>query len=361
MMDINWDNIRKKIDEALEDKVFPGGVLQVLHKGKSLFKESFGVRDYIDYKAVTLSTVYDLASLTKPLATTLAMMNLCGNKVIDIDKHLSFYIKEVVGEKKNISISQLLSHSSGLPAHREYYKKLLEKDPDSRKEYLRNLLIEEELIAAPGAKILYSDLGFMFLEWIVEVVAGKSIDKYVAELYSAINIETLFYTGFCPNKDYEYAPTEECNYRGLLKGFVHDDNCYATNGICGHAGLFGDVDSVASLIKEIVLSYRGESSFLDKSVVRRFLKRQSPFEKPLGFDSPNEVGASCGDLFSKNSIGHLGFTGTSFWVDLERDIIVILLTNRVHPTRENIKIRKFRPLIHNMIMAVIPDKTLNNR
>jgi hypothetical protein len=255
----------------------------------------------------------------------------------------------------------LLNHTSGLPAHREYFKELLDKDPDTRKKFLRKLLLGEELISAPGSELLYSDIGFMFLEWLVEVIKGKGLDKYVAEMYQSLDIENLLFTGFCPKTEYVYAPTEDCHYRGLLKGFVHDDNCYATRGIGGHAGLFGDVDSVASLIKEIVLSYRGESSFLDKSVVRRFLKRQGPFEKPLGFDSPNEVGASCGDFFSKNSIGHLGFTGTSFWVDLERDIIVILLTNRVHPTRENIKIRKFRPLIHNMIMAVIPDKTLNNR
>jgi CubicO group peptidase (beta-lactamase class C family) len=101
MTDINWDNIRRKIEEALEDKVFPGGVLHVLHEGKTLFKECFGVRDYIDKEAVTLSTVYDLASLTKPLSTTLALMDLYGNKKIDIDKPLSFYIKDVVGDKKN--------------------------------------------------------------------------------------------------------------------------------------------------------------------------------------------------------------------------------------------------------------------
>ncbi|MCP4162378.1 MAG: beta-lactamase family protein [Deltaproteobacteria bacterium] len=351
------------MEEGITAKVFPGGTLHVIKSGRTLFKECFGVRDYISLDKISLDTVYDLASLTKPCATTLAVMKLIDEKKIELDKPISMYIEGLEDKKGNILISQLLDHTSGLPAHREYFNDLLKIDLVKRKDKLRDFIIDEKMIAKPGKTILYSDLGFMLLEFIVEKVSGVSLEHITSQIYKTMNIDSLFYTGMTPDKNrYKFAKTEDCSYRGLLEGLVHDDNCYAVGGICGHAGLFGTIDGISALLKEIVFSYMNPgNTFFKRDLLNKFLNKQGTFNKPLGFDSPDGESPSSGRFFSKNSIGHLGFTGTSFWIDLERDIIVILLTNRVHPTRENIKIRKFRPLIHDTVMSVILGKTLINR
>ena len=153
-----------------------------------------------------------------------------------------------------------------------------------------------------------------------------------------------------------FAATERCPWRNiLLDGVVHDDNAYVVGGIEGHAGLFGTADSVYILLSALLSVFHGRSStgVFVKELVHTFFERQENSDKTLGFDTPSLVNDSCGRYFSKKSVGHLGFTGTSFWIDLERCVIVILLTNRVHPSRENTKIRTFRPKLHDMIMQEI--------
>ncbi|MCP4356265.1 MAG: beta-lactamase family protein [Proteobacteria bacterium] len=358
-----WNRVREIMEEGVTAKVFPGGILHVIKSGRTLFKECFGVRDYVSMDQVSLDTVYDLASLTKPCATTLALMKLIDEKKIELDKPISEYIEGLEDKKGKVLISQLLDHTSGLPAHREYFNDLLKIDLVKRKEKLRDLLVDEKLIAKSGTTLLYSDLGFMLLELIVEKISGASLEHITSQIFKSLNIDSLFYTGMKPDINrYKFAKTEDCSYRGLLEGLVHDDNCYAVGGICGHAGLFGTIDGLSELLKVISYSYKyAENSFVKNDLIKTFLTKQGVFEKPLGFDSPDGENSGSGRLFSKNSVGHLGFTGTSFWIDLERDIIVILLTNRVHPTRENIKIRKFRPLIHDTIMSVILGETLINK
>jgi CubicO group peptidase (beta-lactamase class C family) len=149
------------------------------------------------------------------------------------------------------------------------------------------------------------------------------------------------------------AATELCGWRNiLLKGKVHDDNAFIMGGIDGHAGLFGSAVDVARLISTLLSDHKGQSggSFFNSDLIQVFWSRQTPSGKALGFDMPSTDGASCGHFFPKNSVGHLGYTGTSFWIDLERSIFIVLLTNRVHPSRFNVEIRKFRPIIHNQIM-----------
>ena len=150
-----------------------------------------------------------------------------------------------------------------------------------------------------------------------------------------------------------FAATEFCPWRKiLLNGAVHDDNAYALGGIGGHAGLFGDAAEVYSLLSELLDVYHGRnnSDVFQQKVVQTFLSQQENTGRALGFDMPSEKESSSGRYFSKETIGHLGFTGVSFWVDLMRKIIVILLTNRVHPSRDNLKIKAFRPRIHDSVM-----------
>jgi len=195
----------------------------------------------------------------------------------------------------------------------------------------------------------------MILRWIVETISGQRLDHFLSEfLYHPLGLERLFFIDLKqPASHDNIAATELCAWRNtLLKGKVHDDNAFITGGIDGHAGLFGSAADVARLISVLLSDYRGQSghSFFDSNLIRVFWSRQTPSGRALGFDMPSADGASCGRFFPKTSVGHLGFTGTSFWIDPEHSIFIVLLTNRVHPSRYNIGIRRFRPLVHNAIM-----------
>ncbi len=217
----------------------------------------------------------------------------------------------------------------------------------------------EPLKYIPGKKTVYSDLGFMILEWIIEVISGKRLDSFVHdEIYNPLGLDNLFFVDHEVSVSEQflqksYAATERCPWRErLIEGRVHDDNAYVVGGISGQAGLFGTVLDVNALLTEMMSSYYGNSEkyVFDNNLVKFFFKPQKCTDRVLGFDTPSQSGSSSGNCFSKRTVGHLGFTGTSFWMDLNHRIIVLLLTNRVHPHRDNIKIREFRPEIHNAVM-----------
>jgi CubicO group peptidase (beta-lactamase class C family) len=154
----------------------------------------------------------------------------------------------------------------------------------------------------------------------------------------------------------QFAATERCPWRDtIIEGVVHDENAYAVGGIEGHAGLFGTAKDVYRLLSVLLTDFYGqsESILFEKKLMQTFFIRAGSSGRPLGFDAPSSTGASCGQYFSKKSVGHLGFTGTSFWMDLDRGVIVILLTNRVHPSRDNVKIKAFRPQLHDVVMTLI--------
>jgi CubicO group peptidase (beta-lactamase class C family) len=159
----------------------------------------------------------------------------------------------------------------------------------------------------------------------------------------------------------EFAATERCPWRGiLLEGVVHDDNAYSVGGIEGHAGLFGTAGDVLDLLSELMAVYQGSVStgVFDVDLTRYFLSLNEQNGRALGFDAPSSKGSSCGRYFSKRTVGHLGFTGTSFWMDLDRAIIVILLTNRIHPSRDNDRIKDFRPKLHDAVMKIFANGKL---
>jgi CubicO group peptidase (beta-lactamase class C family) len=344
------------MQQAVEEKVFPGAVLEVSRMADIIFSKAYGLAQIDGQVPATLETVFDLASLTKPLATTLAVIRLVQNHKIGIAQTLAEILPEFDGTPKaRIKLKHLLYHNSGLPDYRPYYQKLSKLPLDSRRSALRQMLVKEPLIQPVGKEVLYSDLGFMILSWGVERVAGLRLDHFVGEeIYQPLGLKHLFFNAHgAVDHPGPFAATENCLWRRkVLVGQVHDENAFAVGGVEGHAGLFGTAGDVHSLLIELLRTYQGRSrpSLFDRELLHQFFKRLPGTDKAMGFDMPRMKDASCGQGFSTNSVGHLGFTGTSFWMDLERAITVILLTNRVHPTRDNECIKKFRPHLHDTII-----------
>ena len=341
---------------AVSGNVFPGGVLLVSVDGAIVFFEAYGVENLYSGKPVTKETVFDLASLTKPLATTFAVMKLIQRSHLALNQNLGSILPSFKNtDKEKIRIEQLLYHNSGLPDYRPYYKLVRNLEPGQRKDVLRELLVKEPLAHPPGRQVVYSDLGFMVLCWAVETASGTRLDHFVMEtIYRPLNLKTLFFMPI--DKDpprFSFAATERCPWRGIvLEGIVHDDNAYSAGGIEGHAGLFGTAEDVFCLLSELSACYRGESSkkIFDSKLTRHFLRRNKHTGRALGFDTPSLTDPSCGRFFSEKTVGHLGFTGTSFWMDLGRNMMVILFTNRIHPSRDNNRIKAFRPILHDAVM-----------
>jgi len=343
--------------QAVSENVFPGACLLVSLNGDILFNEAYGHANLYTGQAVTRDTVFDLASLTKPLATTLAVMVLIQQGKLRLDQPLFSIIHELNNTPKaGIQICHLLNHTSGLPDYCPYYQAIGQLPIELRKDALRKRLIAEPLVSEIGSQTLYSDIGFMILEWVIERLTGNMLNWFVKkQIYDCLGIKNLFYIlhdDFIPVRD--YAATELCPWRQkVLNGTVHDDNAYVMGGVAGHAGLFGTAESVHAILLELLKTFHGNSNtqIFQQDLVQFFFHKSITNDRVLGFDVPSPAGSSCGELFCRDAtVGHLGFTGASFWMDLQQQVIVILLTNRVHPTRKNEQIKKFRPLIHNKVM-----------
>ena len=344
---------------ALSDDVFPGGVLLVAKENAVLFHKAYGYANLYTKQTMTRDTIFDLASLTKPLATTLAVMKLVLESRLTLSQRLGELVAPFRNtEKAQITIKQLLAHTSGLPDYRPYYKTLGILNRNKSKSALRDFLVKEPFENPIGKAVVYSDLGFMVLSWVIEAITGKRLDHYVREtIYRPLGLKNLFFVDLALSPpDRCFAATENCPWRnGLMEGVVHDENAYAVDGIEGHAGLFGSAQDVYRLLRTLLSVYHDhmESKLFQKDIVRLFFRRQKGSARALGFDTPSPSDSSCGRFFSRHTVGHLGFTGTSFWMDLDRSIIVVLLTNRVHTTRENEKIKVFRPKLHDAVMMNI--------
>lgn len=347
--------------EAIAGNVFPGAVLHVSGGANVKMFKAYGYANLFANLRMTLDTFFDLASLTKPLATTLAIVKLIQETHLNLDESLSALLPPFRHtDKSRITLRQLLSHDSGLPDYRPYYQALRNQPAKERKKKLREFLLKEPLLHFPGQVVLYSDLGFMILEWVVENLAGRRLDEFVAdEIYAPLGLFDLFYVDLESDRRHvRFAATEFCPWRKtLLDGEVHDDNAYITGGIAGHAGLFGTAREVFRLLKSLLAAYYGRDagSVFQQNLLREIFTRQQNAERALGFDMPAPENSSCGRHLPKTAVGHLGFTGTSFWMDIENEIIIILLSNRIHPSRDNLKIRDFRPILHDTIMECISD------
>jgi CubicO group peptidase (beta-lactamase class C family) len=217
----------------------------------------------------------------------------------------------------------------------------------------------EERPAAAGS--LYSDLGYMLAGETITRAAGVSLDEVVAtEVTDPLGIASeVFYAASLPRSARasfvtRVAPTEQCSFRGrVLVGEVHDENCSVFGGIAGHAGLFGQANAVLDFGLAVLDALEGRSTWLDQALIRWAVRPRPGGGHVVGWDTKSAEGSSAGSLFSSRAFGHLGFTGTSFWCDPARALCVVLLTNRVHPTRENIRIREFRPRFHDQVVRLL--------
>lgn len=357
------------LQAGVVDGVFPGAVLQVRLAGGVVYHQAVGRTTYaVDASAVTLDTVYDLASLTKPLATTRAMLQLIVSRRLDLAQPLRELLPEV-GERPlgRATMEQLLRHAAGLPAWRPYYERL-SREPEAvdahggclrAKRVVLDWIAAEPLESAPGSASVYSDLGFMLLGFVIERVLGRPMEEWWrGEVMAESKRPTLDFierprtAASVFGATVEVAPTEEDPWRGrLLRGEVHDENAWALGGVAGHAGLFGTAEAVARSAQWWVEGWEsGDTTELSR-LVRRFTSRAANIpgsSRGLGWDTPSPPSSS-GRWFPSQSFGHLGFTGTSLWVDPTSALVVALVANRVHPTRTNDKIKLFRPQLHDAV------------
>jgi CubicO group peptidase (beta-lactamase class C family) len=355
------DPLIELLVKGLEEKVYPGAVLLVAREEEVLFLHNLGQRTLIpNALPMEKETVFDLASLTKPLSTALAIMKLVDQGVVDLDAPLSSIITPFPWNDKNdLTVRLLLTHTSGLPAWRPYYRQLTTYSLKERKPAVRRLIMEEPLCEKPKGVSRYSDLGFMLLEWVIEIATGQDLSSYLrSTFYAPLSVKTMHLDEITcerPRKKEFCAATEYCAWRReVMQGHVHDENAYALGGYSGHAGLFGTAGDIFTLTAVLVKIYKGcASGLLKTETVRAFFERQeivSGATWALGWDTPSDENSSSGSYFSRRSVGHTGFTGTSLWIDLEKGVTVIFLSNRIHPCRSNEKIRQFRPQLHNLIM-----------
>ncbi len=355
-------NDKNKIDDLIsagvKEGVYPGCVLLIAINGHvDYFNESGNLSLIPSQIPMKRDTIFDLASLTKPLATTLALMDFVDKGLIGLDQPLSELIEtDVPEDKRGITPRLLLNHCAGLIDWAPFYLDLVNYEPEKRKRALRELIIKRDLEYAPGQDCRYSDPGFMLLEWIIEEKTGAALDEYlVKKFYEPLALKRTFMNRGVPPFDREIiAATEECPWRKkVIQGEVHDENAWAVGGFSGHAGLFSTAREVFILVNMIREHYyEKRRDFFLPETVREFFRRQNIVKGStwaLGWDTPSQKGSSSGSGFSPNSVGHLGFSGTSIWMDLGRDIIAVFLTNRIHPTRENRKIKQFRPRLHDLI------------
>lgn len=373
---MDFHSVEEAFKEAVAQGVFPGAVVLAGKGDEIVFERAFGCRSLVPEKTpMQLETIFDLASLTKPLATTVAVMLLVREKKIRLEDRVTrFFPNFGVFGKTHVTFRHLLAHCSGLPAWQPYYEDIVKGEKEGRinfvasraaKSYVFERIHREKAVAPPGTQSLYSDLGFMLLGEVVEEITGWTLDRYCQDRIfkplglrstSFVDLTQLRLRRLQPAKEM-IAPTENCSWRKkVLCGEVQDDNAYAMGGVAGHAGLFSSARDIHLQITRLKRCMRGEDSYLPAPLVKEFFARDETVNGStyaLGWDTPSAENSLSGSMFSPSAIGHFGFTGTSVWWDLERDCHVILLSNRVHPSRSTDKIKAFRPNVHDLLMKAI--------
>jgi len=378
---MKWSVIRRKlqrvdraIDKAIDAAEIPGAVVlaRMPHEGERM--EHCSVRGLAVVRPERLpmrrETIFDLASLTKPIATTTAILLLVHEGAVDLDAPVSKYLPTFSErEKDGVTLRHLLTHSSGLKPWRAFHELLLERErktgerllatPAAREQVIERV-VRSGLVHEPGAAAVYGDLDFIALGAVVEAVTQQRLDAFVRErITGPLGLADTF---FIPIGDTpplaeplrrRIAATENCPWRErIVWGEVHDPNAWAMGGVAGHAGLFSTADDVLAFAQTLVDVWHGRSDALPRDLVRAFAERQQLPEGSdwaLGWDTPTAGKSSSGKHFSPQSIGHLGFTGTSLWIDLPREAIVVMLTNRVHQIAKRSRF-ELRPLVHDLIL-----------
>ena len=347
------------IEDAINDKIFPGAQIFISKGENIILNKGFGKLTYESESAkVDVNTIYDIASITKVMSTVPLVMKLEEKKRLSINNYVTEYFPSFKGKhKEKVKVLHLLTHTSGISSYVEYFNN---KNIFNEKDIIDDIL-KRDLLFEPAFGYKYSDLGFILLKNIIEKANRTDFEKLASNwIYRPLNMKNTY---FNPDADkiIDIAPTEyDSVYRNkLIKGVVHDENTYMIGGVSGHAGLFSNAQDIAIFAKLFLNNglWLGKRHF-NKSTVQRFLAKQnlSNSDYALGWDTPALSGSSAGDFFSNQSFGHLGFTGTSVWVDRKNEIIIILLTNRTYPSRKNNGIYKVRRKFHNEVMKTLLSK-----
>jgi CubicO group peptidase (beta-lactamase class C family) len=343
--------------DAIHQQAFPGAALAVAHDGALVASYAFGRFTYEEAAPQVLpGTVFDLASLTKVVATTTTAMILFERRVLDLEAPVAQTLPEFVSlspphqkpRREAVTVRMLLAHSSGLPAYEKLYEFAA-----NRRELLR-AAITTRLVADPRTRADYSDIGFILLGEVIERITGEPLDEFAQrEVFEPLGLRR---TWFVPPLDLRplIPPTEEDRIfrKRVIQGEVHDENAWVMGGVSGHAGMFASASDIAVFAQCML---KGGAPLVKPETVALFTR---PEEGPrgtsraLGWDTPSHPSSS-GTRFSPSSFGHLGFTGTSLWIDPKRQLSVTLLTNRTWPDRSTQKIREVRPRLHDAIVEAL--------
>jgi CubicO group peptidase (beta-lactamase class C family) len=344
--------------EAIEQRAFPGASLAVTHAGALVASQGFGRFTYAeDAPAVQADTVFDLASLTKVMATTAMGMILYDRGQLALDEPVATILPEFAtlsprhnqAERQLVTMRMLLAHSSGLPA----YEKLFQF-AKTREDVVRSALTAR-LLHPPGSHTDYSDIGFIILGEALARKADVALDVFAQqEIFAPLGMAR---TRFRPPEEWKSAipPTEDehCYLGRVLQGEVNDENASAMDGVAGQAGVFASATDVAGFAECML---RGGAPIFQRETVKLFTHRAaSPVgtTRALGWDTPSRPESSSGRLFSNVAFGHLGFTGTSLWIDPGHKLSVTLLTNRTWPDRAAQEIREVRPALHDAVVDAL--------
>jgi CubicO group peptidase (beta-lactamase class C family) len=342
------------LEEAIAARAFPAAAVEVGGRDAARWSAAFGALTYEPAApAATAATIFDLASLTKVVATTTLAMRAVDEGRLALDDRVAGRLPHWRGaDREPVTIGDLLSHASGLTAYLPFFR-----DHAGRDEFER-AICALPLEYPPGTRSIYSDLGFVLLGFILQdAAAGTPLAVQFRPIAALAGADPL---SFHPPREWRsrIAPTEVDPWRGrLLVGEVHDENAWALGGAAGHAGLFGTAAAVGAFARAVLRTIGGEPLLARPETVRRFIRRTGVpgSSRALGWDTMLPT-SSCGTRMSPSAIGHTGFTGTSLWIDWERDLYVVLLTNRVHPARDNELLRQVRPRFHDAVMDEIVNR-----
>jgi serine-type D-Ala-D-Ala carboxypeptidase len=362
--------VYRVLQDAIAAHAFPGCAFGVLTKDAVVLQDAVGRFTYDDdAPAVTSATVFDVASVTKVMATTAAAMLLSQRKQLNIDSLLGDSLPGFIAGRESrdpahrVTLRNLLAHNSGLPGYVEFFRTV--STPEALLRACFGLALESE----PGARAEYSDPGFILLGKALEASTGERLDAWVRrEVIAPLGLAA---TGFCPppSSRYSIPPTEHTGWRNrCIQGEVQDENAWILQGVAGHAGLFSNVPDVLRFAGAVLQAQSGEETgppagneanlpeprLFDEATVAAFARRQGPqgSSRALGWDTPSEKSSS-GRYFSPHSIGHLGYSGCSLWIDLDARVTIALLTNRTWPDRASQLIREVRPAFHDAVREAL--------
>jgi serine-type D-Ala-D-Ala carboxypeptidase len=357
----DWRPVTRYLDSAVSAGAAPGAVLAVTHGGKR-FVHGTGQLGVDQPSPVDASTIYDLASLTKVIGLTSAVMLAVMERKLDLDLPVQRYVPQFEGPRKQqVTTRMLLAHAGGLPAWRPLFREVAGRNAAFA------LIDSMPLEVEPGTLELYSDLGIILLTQVIEVVYSERLDLLLTR--RVLHPLGMASTGFLPPAAWyeRIAPTELDPWRGrILRGEVHDENAAIMDGVSGHAGLFGSAEDLLRFAEWLLEQGRTTRTVevssdpsagppVRQSVIREFTRRQNLIpgsSRALGWDTPTP-GSSAGRFLSWRSFGHTGFTGTSLWIDPDHQLAIVLLSNRVNPTRENQRWTPVRAAVSDLVMTTL--------